>query len=66
MQVKFAHTAVQCLTAVAQHHGVPVNPERLVDEYALGAQEPGEALLLRMSYLLWPLTKALDEAIREP
>jgi subfamily B ATP-binding cassette protein HlyB/CyaB len=49
MQVKFAHTAVQCLTAVAQHHGVPVNPERLVDEYALGAQEPGEALLLRMA-----------------
>ncbi|QGZ40176.1 ATP-binding cassette subfamily B protein [Pseudoduganella flava] len=49
MQAKFPHTAVQCLTAVAQHHGIQINPDRLIDEYALGAEEPGEGLLLRMA-----------------
>ncbi|KQQ31081.1 peptidase C39 [Duganella sp. Leaf126] len=49
MQDKFPHTAVQCLTAIAQHHGLQINPERLVDEYALRAEEPGNGLLLRMA-----------------
>ena len=48
-QSKFPHTAVQCLTAVAQHHGLQINPERLIDDYALGAEEPGNGLLLRMA-----------------
>jgi ATP-binding cassette subfamily B protein len=48
-QTKFPHTAVQCLTAVAQHHGLQINPERLIDEYALGAEEPGNGVLLRMA-----------------
>src|SRR5688572_20490691 len=48
-QTKFPHTAVQCLTAVAQHHGLQINPERLIDDYALGAEEPGNGLLLRMA-----------------
>ncbi|XLZ68999.1 peptidase domain-containing ABC transporter [Massilia sp. SR12] len=48
-QSKFPHTAVQCLTAVAQHHGLQINPERLIDDYALGAKEPGNGLLLRMA-----------------
>jgi ATP-binding cassette, subfamily B, bacterial HlyB/CyaB len=49
MSDKFPHTVVQCLTAIAQHHGLQVNPERLIDDYALGAEEPGAALLLRMA-----------------
>ncbi|WP_342120277.1 peptidase domain-containing ABC transporter [Pseudoduganella sp. OTU4001] len=48
-QTKFPHTAVQCLTAVAQHHGLQINPERLIDDYALGSEEPGDGLLLRMA-----------------
>jgi subfamily B ATP-binding cassette protein HlyB/CyaB len=34
---------------VAQHHGLQINPERLIDEYALGAEEPGNGALLRMA-----------------
>ena len=49
MQDKFPHTAIQCLTAIAQHHGLQINPERLIDDYALGAEEPGNGLLLRMA-----------------
>ncbi|MFZ3018972.1 MAG: peptidase domain-containing ABC transporter [Gallionella sp.] len=49
MQKQFPHTAIQCLTAIAQHHRMPVNPDRLIHEYALEAEEPGEALLLRIA-----------------
>ena len=49
MQDKFPHTAIQCLTAIAQHHGLQINPERLIDEYALRAEEPGNSLLLRIA-----------------
>ena len=49
MADSFPHTAVQCLTAIAQHHGLQVNPERLVHDYALGAEEPAQALFLRMA-----------------
>lgn len=49
MPSAFPHTVVQCLTAIAQHHGLQINPERLIDEYALPAEEPGEALLLRIA-----------------
>jgi ATP-binding cassette subfamily B protein len=46
---RFPHTTIQCLAAIAQHHGLQVHPERLVDEYALGAEEPGSAMLLRIA-----------------
>ncbi|MES2299263.1 MAG: peptidase domain-containing ABC transporter [Pseudomonadota bacterium] len=49
MQDKFPHTAIQCLTAIAQHHGLQINPERLIDDYALGAEEPANGLLLRIA-----------------
>ena len=49
MEPTFPHTAVQCLTAIAQHHGLQVNPERLIHDYALGAEEPSQALFLRMA-----------------
>lgn len=49
MHDKFPHTVIQCLTAIAQHHGLQVNPERLIDDYALGAEEPGAPLLLRIA-----------------
>ena len=49
MQDKFPHTAIQCLTAIAQHHGLQINPERLIDDYALRAEEPGTGALLRIA-----------------
>lgn len=49
MHDKFPHTAIQCLTAIAQHHGLQINPERLIDDYALRAEEPGNGALLRIA-----------------
>lgn len=49
MDNKFPHTAIQCLTAIAQHHRMQINPDRLIHEYALEAEEPGDALLLRIA-----------------
>ncbi len=46
MQEKFPHTVIQCITAIAQHHGLQVNPERLIDDYALQSEEPRNSLLL--------------------
>ena len=44
-----SQTFVQCLTAVAQHHGLQVNPERIMTEYALGHEEPGDLVLMRIA-----------------
>ncbi|MDI1278992.1 peptidase domain-containing ABC transporter [Methylobacter sp.] len=49
MHDKYPHTGIQCLTAIAQHHGLQINPERLIQEYALAEEEPGPALLLRIA-----------------
>lgn len=49
MADKFQHSLIQCLTAIAQHHGIQINPERLIDEYALEAREPNAALLQRIA-----------------
>ncbi len=49
MPNQFPHTVIQCLAAIAQRHGLPVNPERLIDDYALSTAEPGLGLLLRMA-----------------
>lgn len=46
---KYPHTGIQCLTAIAQHHGLQINPEWLIQEYALGEEEPTPALLLRIA-----------------
>lgn len=45
----FPHSVVQCLTAIAQHHGVQVNPDSLIDEYALPDAEPRPAQVVRMA-----------------
>lgn len=44
-----AHTLIQCLTAIAQHHGLHIDPERLITDYALAVEEPSSALLLRIA-----------------
>jgi ATP-binding cassette subfamily B protein len=36
------------MTAIAQHHGLQVNPERLIEQYALGAEEPSVPALQRI------------------
>lgn len=45
----FPHSVVQCLTAIAQHHGVQINPDSLIDEYALPDAEPRPAQVVRMA-----------------
>jgi ATP-binding cassette subfamily B protein len=49
MVERFPHTTIQCLAALAQHHRLPVNPERLIEDYALGAEEPPTATVLRIA-----------------
>lgn len=49
MADKFPHTTLQCLTAIAQHHGLQVTPERLIHDYALNAEEPSSSMLLGMA-----------------
>lgn len=49
MADRFPHTTVQCIAAIAQHHRLAINPERLIEDYALGAEEPGAATVLRIS-----------------
>ena len=45
----FQHTLIQCLTAVAQHHGLQISPERLISEHALGNEEPGDLAVVRIA-----------------
>jgi len=49
MTDRFPHTTIQCIAALAQHHRLAINPERLIEDYALGAEEPGAATVLRIS-----------------
>ena len=49
MAEQSSHSVVQCLTAIAQHHGLQVNPERLIEEFALPDDEPRPALVVRMA-----------------
>jgi subfamily B ATP-binding cassette protein HlyB/CyaB len=49
MPDRFPHSTIQCLAAVAQHHQLQINPDRLIDDYALGAEEPAPATLLRIA-----------------
>lgn len=46
---KNIHTSIQCLTAIAQHHGLQVNPDWLIQEYALGEEEPSSLLISRIA-----------------
>jgi subfamily B ATP-binding cassette protein HlyB/CyaB len=47
--VSFAHTALQCLVAVARHHGVDLSAERLRHDHALPDAEPDPAVLARIA-----------------
>jgi ATP-binding cassette subfamily B protein len=47
--VSFAHTALQCLAAVARHHGVDLSVERLRHDHALPDAEPDPAVLSRIA-----------------
>jgi subfamily B ATP-binding cassette protein HlyB/CyaB len=49
MAQRFPHSTIQCIAALAQHHRLPINPERLIEDYALGAQEPSSATVLRIA-----------------
>ncbi len=49
MADRFPHSTVQCIAALAQHHRLPVNPERLVEDYALVNEEPATATVLRIA-----------------
>ena len=70
MKAPYPHSTVQCLTAVAQHHGVAALPERLIHDFALEAREPESRLAVRMATelgfkaqtvsLTWSSLTALD------
>jgi ATP-binding cassette subfamily B protein len=49
MAERFPHSTIQCLAALAQHHRLPVNPERLIEDYALVGEEPPPATVLRIA-----------------
>lgn len=49
MGASVSHSSVQCLAAIAQHHGLQVNSDRLIHEYALKDEEPASELLLNMA-----------------
>ncbi len=49
MSESFTHSVVQCLAAIAQHHGIRVNPERLIHDFALEDEEPTLLLAVRMA-----------------
>ena len=49
MTAPYQHSAIQCLTAIAQHHGIQVNPERLIHDNALADEEPSTSKLLRIA-----------------
>ncbi len=46
---EFPHTALRCLVAVAQHHGINITLERLVHDHALNAAEPSTLQFLRIA-----------------
>ena len=49
MEKKFPHSTIQCIAAIAQHHRLQINPERLIEDYALVAEEPSPATVLRIA-----------------
>ncbi len=49
MAERFPHSTIQCIAAIAQHHRLQVNPERLIEDYALVAEEPTPATVLRIA-----------------
>lgn len=49
MADRFPHTTIQCLAALAQHHRLAINPERLIEDYALVPEEPPAATVLRIA-----------------
>ncbi len=65
MTPEYRHSTLQCLTAIAQHHGVQALPERLVHEYALDASEPDDKLLLRMAAELGFKAQRVDSSWAE-
>ena len=43
------HTTLQCLTAIAQHHGIQALPERLVQDHDLGHAELTTRQLIKIA-----------------
>jgi len=66
----FPHTALQCFTAVARHHGVDLAPERLAHDYALTDAEPPTDKLLRIAqdsgFKARAITLSWDGLIAQP
>lgn len=49
MKDKPISTAIQCLAAVAQHHGITISPEKLSYDYAFEHREPSIQQFIRMA-----------------
>lgn len=48
-EAEASHTAMQCLVAVARHHGLDLSVENFVHRYALGHTEPSTNQILRIA-----------------
>jgi ATP-binding cassette, subfamily B, bacterial HlyB/CyaB len=66
-----AHTGIQCLVALARHHGSDLNVGRLVHEYALDSEPDaahlaaiagGAGLKARFATLKWRELASLEDA----
>jgi subfamily B ATP-binding cassette protein HlyB/CyaB len=60
MAEKIPHSVVQCLAAIAQHHSIRVNPERMIHDFALSDQEPNATLVVRMAGEIGLKAKAIN------
>lgn len=44
-----SHTSLFCLCNLARHYGIPMDIRRVMHDYAVGEEEPGDALLTKIA-----------------
>lgn len=59
------HTTLQCLTAIAQHHGIQALPERLVQDHDLGHEELSTRQLIKIAESLGLKSSSRQIALSE-
>lgn len=59
------HTTLQCLTAIAQHHGIQALPERLVQDHDLGQTELSTRQLIKIAESIGLKSSARQVALVE-
>jgi subfamily B ATP-binding cassette protein HlyB/CyaB len=59
------HTTLQCLTAIAQHHGIQALPERLVQDHDLGNEELSTRQLMKIAESIGLKSSSRQIALKE-